>query len=98
MELNSSNPGELCAHEKSPYSQGGCGQDAHQELPRLFDNSLIKTHLISLIMQNAKNLGWTVEQQTGKVYVLRKNIFNLTKKEKNTSQLIDLILDVRHIK
>ena len=61
------------------------------------DKSLIKTHLISIIMENAKNLGWSVEKQTSKVYVLRKNICNLTKKEKNTSELIDLILDVRHI-
>jgi hypothetical protein len=59
------------------------------------DKLMCKTHLISIIMKNAKNLGWSVEKQTSKVYVLRKNICNLTKKEKNTSTLMDLILDVR---
>ena len=62
------------------------------------DKSLIKTHLISIIMENAKNLGWSVEKQTSKVYVLRKNICDLTKEEENTKKLIDLILDIRYMK
>jgi hypothetical protein len=55
-----------------------------------------KTQIISMIMENAENLGWNVEKTKKNVYTLRKKENKLTKKEQNTSKLIDMILDIRN--
>lgn len=57
---------------------------------------LYKSNLISMIMRNAKNRGWSVEKKTNKTYILRKKISKLTKKEQNSEKLVDLILDARN--
>lgn len=58
--------------------------------------TICKTHLVSVILENAINNGWRVEQQNNKVYILRKKINKLTKKEKNTDELMDVIFDVKN--
>ncbi len=65
-----------------------------------YDNNInlkeiCKNQIISTIMENAQNMGWNVEKKNKKVYVLTKKIDNLTKKEKNTNKLVDMILDIR---
>ncbi len=65
-----------------------------------YDNNInlkeiCKNQIISTIMENAQNMGWNVEKKNKKVYVLTKKIDNLTKKEKNTEKLVDMILDIR---
>jgi hypothetical protein len=56
---------------------------------------ICKSQIISMIMENAENMGWSVEKNKKNVYILRKKIENLTKKEQNTEKLVDMILDIR---
>ena len=57
-----------------------------------------KKQIISMIIKNASNMGWNVEKNKKKknVYILRKNENELTKKEQNTSKLIDMFFDIRN--
>ena len=65
-----------------------CGDDINFK-------KLCKTQIISMIIENAANMGWGVEREKKNVYVLRKKIDKLTKKEQNTEKLVDMILDIR---
>lgn len=56
---------------------------------------ICKNQIISMIMENATKMGWRVEKKKKNIYVLRKKIDNLTKKEQNTEKLVDMILDIR---
>jgi hypothetical protein len=59
---------------------------------------MCRKEIISMIINNAKNLGWTVEREKNNknVYILKKKIDKLTKYEKNTDTLIDMIFDIRN--
>jgi hypothetical protein len=54
---------------------------------------LIKNHMILIAVENAKKLGWFVEKKTKKVLILKKNIDQLSSRDKNTEELIDHILN-----
>jgi hypothetical protein len=56
---------------------------------------ICKNQIISMIMENATEMGWRVEKKKKNVYILRKKIDKLTKQEKNTEKLVDMILDIR---
>jgi hypothetical protein len=62
-------------------------------------SNICKNQIISMIVDNARNLGWAVESKKNskkKVLILRKKIDKLTKNEKNTEKLVDLICDIRN--
>lgn len=55
-----------------------------------------RKQIISMIMQNATNMGWNVEKNKNNVYTLRKKIKLLSKKEKNTEKLVDMFFDINN--
>jgi hypothetical protein len=58
----------------------------------------IKEQMISMILKNAINLGWNIEQESSKVYILKKKVHLLTKNEISTEDLVDTILDINKFK
>jgi hypothetical protein len=65
-------------------------------LDNIDEKDIYKSHIISLIMKNAKMLGWNIEKENSNVYVLKKKIKNLSKNETTTESLIDTILDINN--
>ncbi|ATZ80572.1 hypothetical protein BMW23_0525 [Bodo saltans virus] len=49
----------------------------------------LKFKIISLIINNALNLGWNVEQTKNNVFVLRKKKDQLTVNEQSTEMMLD---------
>lgn len=65
-----------------------------QQLNDINQKQLIRDQLISIATENAKELGWFIENKTQNILILKKNVNLLTSIEQDTSTLIDLILNI----
>ena len=55
---------------------------------------LIKT----IIIKNARDLGWEVNELSKQKYVLKKKIYLMSERERNTDTMLDMIFDLRDAK
>lgn len=55
-----------------------------------------KNQIISMILDNAANMGWNVKKNKKNVYTFKKKIIDLTKNEQNTNKLVDMFFDIRN--
>jgi hypothetical protein len=63
------------------------------------ESDVAKNQIISMILNNAHNLGWKIKQNKKNknkknVFILTKNINNFSNNEKNNDDLIDTICDI----